>query len=227
MKPEERISLVKGLFGDQGQVSKYAHYISKDVVIHGPGSGQKTVGLEAAQKGDQIYQELYPEKSFEIKEIFSAEQKVFVQWVCRGKHKSTYKGQPIQKREFEIAGFSIYQIEEKKIIEIWQFWDRLGILEQIGEVSPKEPIEPGYYLELLKQLGMEDVIDRVALLSPREKDCLRDVLEGMTAKDTALKHNLSSRTVESYLDNIKAKLDCPFKRDLFQIAKILDKMDLI
>lgn len=51
----------------------------------------------------------------------------------------------------------------------------------------------------------------------REVDCLTKLFAGYTAKETADLCNLSSRTVESYLDNIKSKLGCNRKAEIIAI----------
>jgi len=58
-------------------------------------------------------------------------------------------------------------------------------------------------------------------LSSREKECLRFYLEGETASSIAKQLGLSRRTVESYLDNIKMKLNSYNKTDLLKQAKRL------
>ncbi len=203
-------------------------FFSKDVIIHGPASNQKIRGLKAARQIDSSYIEAYPGKIFSIEEIFGSGDRVFVRWICRGKHREKYKGISPKNPHFSIAGLSIYRISNGKITEVWQYWDRLGILEQIGEVSLQtELVEPGYYLGLLKSLGMEHYIEKAPILSQRERQCLRCLLEGKTAKETAAIFKLSSRTIESHFEKIKQKLKCTNKRDLFSIAQVLEKLDLL
>lgn len=74
---------------------------------------------------------------------------------------------------------------------------------------------------------MEQYIEKVPLLSSRERQCLRCLLEGKTAKETALIYKLSPRTIESYFEKIKQKLKCTNKRDLFSLAQALEKLDLL
>lgn len=56
--------------------------------------------------------------------------------------------------------------------------------------------------------------------SPREMDCINLLLFGYSYKHIANKLDLSSRTVESYIENIKIKLNCNNKQRL--IEKLLD-----
>lgn len=136
-------------------------YIERKIYDLVLGIEDKISGLAETKKIDSSYIEAYPGKKFIIEEIFGYEDRVMIRWVCHGKHKGKYKGIHPKNPEFAIKGLSIYRIVKGKISEVWQYWDRLGLLEQIGEVFLQtDPVEPGYYLGLLKSLGMEqyDVI---------------------------------------------------------------------
>ena len=60
-------------------------------------------------------------------------------------------------------------------------------------------------------------------ITHRERQCLKGVLKGETAKETAKVLGLSFRTVEFYLENIKRKLECHGKRELLKSARLLEK----
>ena len=231
MDAQKNISFVRQFIEEQANqddTSRYEEFIAPDVLIHGPASGQKIKGLKETRKIDTSYIQAYPQKQFIIEEILSHDDKVFVRWNCKGKHKGKYKGISPRNPEFSIAGHSIYRIHKGKIVEIWQHWDRLGLLEQIGEISVHtDPVEPGYYYDLLKSLGMEKYLEHVHLLTRRERECLRCLLKGKTAKETAAIYKLSPRTVESHFANIKKKLKSANKRDLFDTAQVLEKLDLL
>lgn len=55
-----------------------------------------------------------------------------------------------------------------------------------------------------------------SILSQREQECLNNFLDGMTAKETAAILGISHRTIEEYFANIKKKLKCKNKRDLYK-----------
>ncbi len=228
---QKNIRLVRRLFEEQANhddTSLYDELISEEAQVYGPASGQVAKGLRVLKKIDQGYNQAYPGKQFEIEKIFEYGDEVFVRWVCRGVYKEGHKTIKPKKKEYCIWGFSIYRIVNGKIHEIRQFWDRLGILEQIGEVKVRpDPVQPGYYAELLKDLGMEKYLEKASLLSQRERDCLELLLQGKTAKETASILKLSSRTVESYFENMKKKLKCTNKGQLFSTAETLKKLELL
>lgn len=228
---QKNIQLVRRLFEEQASrddTSLYDQLFSDDVQLYGPSSGQITKGLTALKKIDRGYHRAYPNTRFKIDEIFGHDNQVVVRWTCKGAYQEGYKGISPKKKEFSIWGISIYQIDKGKIQEIRQFWDRLGILEQIGEIHVStDPVKPGDYADLLKHLGMEKYLEKTSLLSTRERQCLELLLQGKTAKETATILILSHRTVESYFENIKKKLKCSNKGQLFSKAEILKKLELL
>lgn len=64
-------------------------------------------------------------------------------------------------------------------------------------------------------------------LTPREKECLKYLLKGKSAKETGAFLKLSPRTIEFYLENIKKKWGCTSKATLFTKAESYHKLGLI
>ena len=54
-------------------------------------------------------------------------------------------------------------------------------------------------------------------LSRREKECIKWLLKGLSAVQIGKKIHLSSRTVEFYIENVKNKLGCRTKQELFDV----------
>ncbi|KTD06365.1 transcriptional regulator LuxR [Legionella gratiana] len=63
-----------------------------------------------------------------------------------------------------------------------------------------------------------DAVDNPFQLSHRELECLFFTLRAMTAKQIAEQLNLSKRTIEFYLENIKNKMRCVSKAELICLA---------
>ena len=82
--------------------------------------------------------------------------------------------------------------------------------------------------KFLRQIG---VLDNqrcdVKSLSSREKDCIEEFLKGKSAAQIALALNLGRRTVEHYMDNIKMKLDCNSKSELFERLLVFKTHNLL
>lgn len=63
----------------------------------------------------------------------------------------------------------------------------------------------------------------VKQLSPREIECLKLLNCGLTSAEIGHKLFISQRTVESHLVNVKNKLNCTTKSELFKFTRILEK----
>jgi DNA-binding CsgD family transcriptional regulator len=64
-------------------------------------------------------------------------------------------------------------------------------------------------------------------LTQRETECVLYLLTGLTVKIVAEKLGLSTRTVEFYINNIKAKLKCRTKTQLLSHIKNSQLLDII
>lgn len=79
--------------------------------------------------------------------------------------------------------------------------------------------------EKIKEFMKETNINRycintkknVVCLSPREVECLLHLSKNKTTKETAKLLNLSPRTIDAYIENIKKKLDCKRRSQLIEI----------
>ncbi len=65
------------------------------------------------------------------------------------------------------------------------------------------------------------------LLSPQEINCLRIYLTSHSIKTVARDLDLATTTVTSYIENIKSKLECNNKHELFEKAEILESLGRI
>lgn len=140
MSNNKYIQLVENLFDDVfsgGSPSHLEKYFTEDVKIYDPATPKVTSGLENFKKIEAQYQQAFPDKKATIKEIYLLDDKVFVNWYCEGHHKGNLAGYPATGNHFKITGFTIYGFsKDGKIQSVNQLWDRLALMEQIGQVNP-------------------------------------------------------------------------------------------
>jgi DNA-binding CsgD family transcriptional regulator len=65
-----------------------------------------------------------------------------------------------------------------------------------------------------KKIHENNPVSQPIQLSPREISCIHYLLKGKTAKEIANHLNLSYRTIEYYLENIRNKTGCRNKYEL-------------
>jgi steroid delta-isomerase-like uncharacterized protein len=57
--------------------------------------------------------------------------RVCVRWSCRCKHTGDALGMPATQKDVHVTGMSILRVANGQMVEGWQNWDMLGMLEQI------------------------------------------------------------------------------------------------
>jgi DNA-binding CsgD family transcriptional regulator len=88
-----------------------------------------------------------------------------------------------------------------------------------------EPQHNQHKIKLLTQMGLitsntKEPFDNFKL-SPQEISCLRNYLHSKSIKKISRELNLANTTVTDYIENIKNKLRCNNKNELFEKAEIL------
>ena len=58
-----------------------------------------------------------------------------VRWTCTCKHTGDALGMPATGKTVHVTGISMVRIADGRLVEGWQDWDRLGMLEQIQGLS--------------------------------------------------------------------------------------------
>jgi steroid delta-isomerase-like uncharacterized protein len=107
-----------------------------DLVWHEP--DQEVHGLEEAKHYYSTYLSAFPDLSFTVEDVLADGDKVVTRWTGRGTHQGEIEefGPPTGK-QIEIKGITIHRFEEGKIVEEWERYDILGLLQQLGLV-PEE-----------------------------------------------------------------------------------------
>ncbi len=139
MDNPQNINQTKKLFEEiynKGNLTMLDGLVANNVRLNDPATRQQKEGLKALKDTEASYIRAFPNKKVKIEDIMSSEDKVIVRWTCQGVHKGELQGISPTNKEFKISGISIYRFANGKVTEIWQSWDRLGLLEQIGEIQP-------------------------------------------------------------------------------------------
>ncbi|ALV40566.1 hypothetical protein AU252_04780 [Pseudarthrobacter sulfonivorans] len=107
-----------------------------DLVWHDP--GQEIHGTEEAKQFIATYKSAFPDMSATVEDEIAEGDKVVTRWTLRGSHQGEIEEfGPPTGRQVEIKGISISRIEGGKIVEEWNSYDNLGVMQQLGLVPEK------------------------------------------------------------------------------------------
>ncbi len=121
------------------------------------------------------------------------------------------------------AFLSFFKKEMQDLIHLAER-SSVSLMEEMGELFLRPPtvmttLEENHKREFLKAIGLANTEFMTLHLTPRELDCIALYLQRKTAPETGKILHLSTRTVENHFENIKQKLNCHHKSEIYEKMK--------
>ena len=140
MDTQQSIQLVKKLYEDaytKGNLNTLNELFDSNLKLIDPAAPNFKGGLNEFKERESMYRKAFPDKNIKIDDIFASNDRVVVRWTCTATHRGELQGIAPTNKNIKVSGISIYRFNNNgKITECTRAWDRLGLLEQIGEVEP-------------------------------------------------------------------------------------------
>jgi steroid delta-isomerase-like uncharacterized protein len=108
-------------------------------VMHEP--DQDVRGIEGLTQFVSTIRSGVPDLRVTLEDDIAEENKVVSRWGAQGTHQGELMGIAATGNEVAITGITIHRIEDGKIVEEWENWDALGLMQQIGAVPAPEQSE--------------------------------------------------------------------------------------
>ena len=107
-----------------------------DLVWHEP--DQDIQGLEEAKQFLGMYKTAFSDLHATVEDMIAEGDKVVTRWTIRGTHQGEIaEFGPPTGRQVEISGITIHRIAGGKIVEEWERYDNLSVMQQLGLI-PEE-----------------------------------------------------------------------------------------
>jgi steroid delta-isomerase-like uncharacterized protein len=78
------------------------------------------------------FRDAFPDLHMEIKDMVAEGDKVAVRLRVTGTHKGGGLGFPATGRKIDIAAITIIQFAKGQLVQGWNNWDQLGMMQQLG-----------------------------------------------------------------------------------------------
>jgi steroid delta-isomerase-like uncharacterized protein len=95
-------------------------------------------GLAPAREGQRqfvaMYRQAFPDLQTTIEDMIAEGDKVVTRWSARGTQQGELMGLPPSGRPATISGITINRIASGTIVEGWNNFDQLGLLQQLGVI---------------------------------------------------------------------------------------------
>lgn len=136
MAADENIQLMRRWFQEvwnEGQIQTVHELLSPDAVATGQRGAEKEIrGPEEFVKFVREIRGAFPDIKVNVEDVFGAGDKVVLRWSAIMTHTGDALGLPASGQTVRSRGITIARIVDGKIVEGWDNWDQLGMLEQIG-----------------------------------------------------------------------------------------------
>jgi steroid delta-isomerase-like uncharacterized protein len=137
MSAEQNKALVRRFFDEMCNGRKLniaGELFSANHIYHDPQTPAGP-GPEGMKQVIGTYQMSFPDAHWDVLETIAAENDTVVtRWIGKGKNDIGLMGMPATGKRVNVEGIWMHRIANGKIVESWDVWDTLGMLQQMGVV---------------------------------------------------------------------------------------------
>ncbi len=137
MPAEENKALVRRLYEEvlnKGNLGVIDELCSADVVDHSAPPGIPS-GIEGVKQMMAMYRAVFPDMHVTIEDLIAEGDKVVSRYTLRGTQKGNFMGIAPTGKQVTLTGIAIDHRVDGKVVEHWENFDQLGMMQQLG-VSP-------------------------------------------------------------------------------------------
>ncbi len=119
---------------NQGNLDLVDEIYASNYLEHDPTNPEHRRGVEGAREFYSMYRSAFPDTQITIEDQLAEGDMVSTRWTARGTHQGELMGVPPSGNRVEVMGVTISRIEGGKIVEEWDIYDALGMMQAIGAV---------------------------------------------------------------------------------------------
>ncbi len=102
-------------------------------VGHQPGD-EPVNGPQGEKDLAGMYRTAFPDLQMTIEDVIASGDQVVTRWTARGTHQGELQGIPPSGTQVTVTGMTLARIENGQIVEEWNNFDQLGMMQQIGAI---------------------------------------------------------------------------------------------
>jgi len=118
---------------NRGNLTVGDEWLSSEAVMYSP-SGDMIEGIEGWRQYAQVFLTALSDINLTVEDTIAEEDTVVVRWKITAKHTGDLRGIPPTNKQLTLRGVAIYRFDDGKMVEIWGFQDRLGLMQQLGVI---------------------------------------------------------------------------------------------
>jgi steroid delta-isomerase-like uncharacterized protein len=116
---------------NKGNVDCLDRYFAEDCIYHGPAGNHNANYFKIMRS---TFFSAFPDAISRIEDIIAARDKVVTYWRIRGTHQGDLQGIAPTGKKVTITGIMITRVKNGKIVEEWEAFNQLNLMEQLGVI---------------------------------------------------------------------------------------------
>jgi steroid delta-isomerase-like uncharacterized protein len=118
---------------NKGRASAIDEMATSQTMIHGLGPVAQDVA--AFKQFHAAYRNAFPDVKIQVDDVITEGDKVAVRWSGTGTHSGDGLGFAATSRPVQFSGMTIARVDNGKLVEGWNVFDQLGMMQQLGVVN--------------------------------------------------------------------------------------------
>ncbi len=131
MSEQDNRSIVRAMFAasNAGNVEEAVQYTAAECLLNGEpygreGDRMRTTAMVAG----------FPDGKWILDDAVAEGDKVVARYTFQGTHRGELLGIPPTGKQVTMSGITIYRIVNGQFTEIWESYDRFGLMQQLGVI---------------------------------------------------------------------------------------------
>jgi steroid delta-isomerase-like uncharacterized protein len=120
---------------NRGDLSAADKAFAPDCVIHINGSPEPNLSLNGFKQMIAGLLAAFPDVRLIVEDQIVAGDKVATRWTGEGTHNGALGPVPATGRRMRIGGLVLDRVVDGKVVERWEQWDQMGMLQQLGLIA--------------------------------------------------------------------------------------------
>lgn len=135
MHAEQNKTLVRRFYEifNAGSTEKLDDLMPPDYTQHAPGVPP---GRDGVKMFMGMFRAAFPDAHLHIEDLVAEGDRVSGRWTVHGTQKGELMGIPATGKTIQISGIDIWRVENGLLAEHWDSWDQMGMMQQLGAMTP-------------------------------------------------------------------------------------------
>jgi steroid delta-isomerase-like uncharacterized protein len=119
---------------NRGDVSVADKVFAADCVIHINGSPDRTLDLAGFKQMIAGLLAAFPDLRLTVEDQIVVGDRVATRWVAEGTNSAAFGNVQATGRRVRVDGLVLDRLARGKVVERWEQWDQMGMMQQLGLV---------------------------------------------------------------------------------------------